>query len=168
PGCPASAAATPSSSSVRRVLRGYYGRVLARCRLRKITALRVINGWIRTSARERVAQPRPRCGVVILVGGYPGCRLRKPLESGRHGSGDAVSWRVIKDSVTAPDNELRLQSICKTKPRTEVLVIQTRDVSMTGAGINQTTMETGKSGHLERRCHTRIEIVHVVETLGAR
>src|SRR5713101_7625895 len=39
---------------------------------------------------------------------------------------------------------------------------------MTGAGINQTTMQVGKSGHLKRRCHTRIEIVHVVETLGAR
>src|SRR6266478_1135537 len=38
-GCPASAAATLSSSSVRRVLREYYGRALARCRLRKIRAL---------------------------------------------------------------------------------------------------------------------------------
>src|SRR6266481_4722565 len=39
---------------------------------------------------------------------------------------------------------------------------------MTGAGINQTTMQVGKSGHLERRSHPGIEIVHVVESLGAR
>src|SRR5262249_19054624 len=167
-GCPASAAASPSSSSARRVLHGYYGRALARCRPRKIRVLEShkLEDLDRCPGKGHSTAPKVWRG--HFVGGYPGCRLRKTLESGCHGSGDTVSWRVIIDSVTAADHERRLQSICKTKPRTKVLVIQTSHIPMTGAGINQTTMEVGKSGYLKRRCHTRIEIVHVVETLGAR
>src|SRR6266478_864231 len=130
--------------------------------------LRIKNRWIRTRARKGIAQPRPRCDAVILISGYPRSRLRKPLETGADSSDGAVSWRVIKDSVTATGDQHRLQFVGKTKSRAEVLVIDAGDVSMAGTGINQPSVKVGKSGRLERRCHIRIQIVHVVETLGAR
>src|SRR4029077_12613688 len=81
---------------------------------------------------------------------------------------NAVSRRIIEESVTAADHEVRPQSVGKTEARTEILVIDASNVSMTRIGVHQATLQVGKSRYLKRRRRVRIEIVHMVETLGAR